>query len=374
MGTFMSRYLDFSLGARRWSADIDRSNLGAFTPGTISDTSFDATLTYPLMHMKNLRPYVGGGLAVHSVGADIPSDRSLEDALSGVGFGALAVVGVGTTKPGLGFRLQARRDFVEDVEAWTYSLGAGWWPKSRAGKAPEIVPSKAPAPGVSGTGFKPSAAPTAAQPAAPQTRSYTSTEMVTALNHLKSENAALSAELATLKAQMAAMAAPASAATPGSAPAPVVEPAPDRGTQLFDALARVTALAGHPESLRREGAGGLLTLDQSLLFATGQSTLTTGAREELRRLAVVLLRFPESRVVVQGHTDSSGRAAANRRLSEQRAEAVRTELLSIGIHPGSVTAVGFGSTRPVAGNDTPDGRARNRRVDLLITMPSSSSN
>ncbi|MFO7608825.1 MAG: OmpA family protein [Candidatus Krumholzibacteriia bacterium] len=79
-------------------------------------------------------------------------------------------------------------------------------------------------------------------------------------------------------------------------------------------------------------------------------------------------------MVVQGHTDATGSAKSNQVLSLRRAETVRAELLAIGIRPDSVAAVGFGDTRPIADNDTPAGRAHNRRVDLQITMPSSSSN
>ena len=380
MGTFVSRHLNLSLGLRHWSADIDRSDFGADTPGTFNDTAIDATLAYPLMSIKGLRPYLGGGMAVHKVGADVPGDRSLEDALSGLNIGALAVLGVGTTRPGLGFRVQARRDFVEDVGAWTYAVGAGWWPKTRANAARRTIQYGTPAMGANEVTYLPSATPPTAPATAPATAlpppvDRSGDETKTALNHLKAENEALAADLAKIREQLATPATPAPTPVPPPAaePAPRVEVAPDRSTMLFDALARVSALAGYPDNLRRQGDSGLLTLDQSLLFATGQSQLTTGAREELRRIAVVLLRFPEARVVVQGHTDAVGKATANQLLSERRAAAVRQELLAIGIDPAGVAAVGYGDTRPVAGNDTSAGRARNRRVDLYITMPETGS-
>ncbi len=134
LGTLLSRHLDLSLGLRHWSADIDRSSFGTDTPGTFSDTSLDMVLSYPLMKIKGLRPVLGTGLAGHFVGADVAADRSLEDALSGTKFGALMMFGLGTTEPGLGARLQVRRDFVEDVGGWSYTLGVGWWPKVRAGQ------------------------------------------------------------------------------------------------------------------------------------------------------------------------------------------------------------------------------------------------
>lgn len=365
MGTFPTRHLDLSLGLRRWSTDIDRSAFGSSTPGSFSDTSLDAVLSYPLMRFKGLRPYLGTGLAGHVVGADVPEDASLEDALGGFSVGALALAGVGTTRPGLGFRLEARRDFVADVGAWSYALGVGWWPKTRAADDRHVVRV-----GSSQRAAPVAVAPAADAPAQPAKGTVAGPALVTALNHLKAQNEALAADLAELREQVAAAEgtrAPVAAAAPD-------EPVADRSTQLFESLARVTARSGHAGSLRRDGDNGLLTLDQSLLFTVGKSELTTGAREELRRLAVVFLRFPEARVIVQGHTDATGATESNQVLSLRRAETVRAELLAIGIRPDSVAAVGFGETRPVAGNDTPAGRARNRRVDLQITMPSSSSN
>jgi outer membrane protein OmpA-like peptidoglycan-associated protein len=217
----------------------------------------------------------------------------------------------------------------------------------------------------------------AAAPAHTATETVTGPALVTALNHLKAENEALAADLAKLKKQVAAAEGTRAPVATAAAPvAPVAPNAPvaDRTSQLFESLAQVTARSGHAGSLRRDGDVGLLTLDQSLIFTVGKSGLTTGAREELRRLAVVFLRFPEARLIVQGHSDATGSAESNQVLSLRRAETVRAELLAIGIRPDSVVAVGFGDTRPVAGNDTSVGRARNRRVDLQITMPASSSN
>ncbi|MCA1788988.1 MAG: hypothetical protein LC667_03755, partial [Thioalkalivibrio sp.] len=178
MGTFPTRHLDFSLGLRHWSADIDRSAFGSSTPGSFSDTSLDAVVSYPLTQHKQLRPYVGAGLAGHVVGADVPQDASLEDALSGFSVGALAVAGVGTTRPGINFRLEARRDFVEDVGAWSYALGLGWWPTTKAAEDRQVVRV-----GSSRAAVRTVAAPAATTPAPPATGTVAGPALVTALNH-----------------------------------------------------------------------------------------------------------------------------------------------------------------------------------------------
>ncbi|HKE93562.1 MAG TPA: OmpA family protein, partial [Povalibacter sp.] len=82
-----------------------------------------------------------------------------------------------------------------------------------------------------------------------------------------------------------------------------------------------------------------------------------------------LARFPESSVSVEGHTDANGSDSANLILSQDRADAVRQYLVSnFGINPEKVSSIGYGEARPVATNETAEGRARNRRIDLIIHM------
>ncbi len=81
-----------------------------------------------------------------------------------------------------------------------------------------------------------------------------------------------------------------------------------------------------------------------------------------------MLVFPESRVRVEGHTDSHGTDAANLKLSSERAQAVRQYLVAnMGMDISRIEAVGYGESRPVATNETAEGRARNRRIDVVIT-------
>ena len=102
-------------------------------------------------------------------------------------------------------------------------------------------------------------------------------------------------------------------------------------------------------------------------FGSGQSTLTAGAATTVRTLAAYLQAGPSASVLVEGHTDSQGAAEANLKLSQRRADAVRDALVAAGIPRARTQAVGRGATRPVADNGNAAGRARNRRVEIVIS-------
>lgn len=102
---------------------------------------------------------------------------------------------------------------------------------------------------------------------------------------------------------------------------------------------------------------------RGVTFVEGSATLTQGATATLDVVANRLLREP-TLVEVQGHTSSTGSLEVNMKLSEQRAEAVRNHLISLGVPADSITAKGYGPTQPVASNDTPEGRRANQRVEL----------
>jgi outer membrane protein OmpA-like peptidoglycan-associated protein len=117
----------------------------------------------------------------------------------------------------------------------------------------------------------------------------------------------------------------------------------------------------------RETARGLIVNVSDVLFDTASATLKPGAREKLARVAGILATQPDIKIEVEGHTDSVGNDDYNQRLSERRAESVRSYLVQQRIPPTAVEAVGFGESRPVASNDTSAGRQQNRRVELVVT-------
>lgn len=117
------------------------------------------------------------------------------------------------------------------------------------------------------------------------------------------------------------------------------------------------------------GAGRRVTLDASLLFDVGKSVLKPVATNTLRDLAMEINAIPNARVVLEGHTDSDGSEAYNQALSEARAESVKQFLIeSGGVESAVVHALGYGETHPIAPNDTPLNKARNRRVEALIIV------
>jgi outer membrane protein OmpA-like peptidoglycan-associated protein len=119
---------------------------------------------------------------------------------------------------------------------------------------------------------------------------------------------------------------------------------------------------------RREARGLIVSLSD-VLFDFNKASLKPGARERLSKLAGILLAYPGNyRLEIEGHTDAVGSEGYNQKLSEERAESVRRYLVEGGIASDRVIAVrGVGEIRPVATNDTAEGRQRNRRVEIVIS-------
>ena len=99
----------------------------------------------------------------------------------------------------------------------------------------------------------------------------------------------------------------------------------------------------------------------------GQHTLRSEMREKLAKISGILLAHSGLKLAVEGHTDGVGRESYNQTLSEKRAETVRDYLIEQGISDEFVSAQGFGKTHPLASNRTPEGRKKNRRVELVIS-------
>lgn len=120
-------------------------------------------------------------------------------------------------------------------------------------------------------------------------------------------------------------------------------------------------------AVKEESRGVVITLSGAVLFASGKYTLLALAQSKLDEVAKALKDQGYQRIVVEGHTDSRGSDDANLSLSQKRAEAVRTYLVSQGIDSNKISAAGIGEARPVADNNTAEGRANNRRVELVVT-------
>ena len=140
--------------------------------------------------------------------------------------------------------------------------------------------------------------------------------------------------------------------------------------QLAEAESRAAAAMASLEQVARvkeESRGTVITMDGSVLFVSGKAELLPIAQKKLDDVAKALNDVDESqKVVIEGHTDSNGDDAFNLTLSQQRADSVRTYLVSRGVKAERITATGKGETQPLASNATPEGRANNRRVEIII--------
>ena len=117
----------------------------------------------------------------------------------------------------------------------------------------------------------------------------------------------------------------------------------------------------------RETARGLIVNLSDVLFDVDRATLKPGAREKLARIAGILSSYPDLKIEIEGHADSTGSEEHNQQLSERRAESVRAYFSQQGVTRPVVAAVGFGETRPVATNGTAAGRQQNRRVEIIVS-------
>ena len=117
----------------------------------------------------------------------------------------------------------------------------------------------------------------------------------------------------------------------------------------------------------RETARGLIVNLSDVLFDFNKATLRPGAREKLAKISGIVLAHPGLKTQAEGHADAIGSDQYNQRLSERRAESVRSFLVQQGISADAVAAAGFGESRPVATNGTAEGRQQNRRVELVVS-------
>ena len=120
------------------------------------------------------------------------------------------------------------------------------------------------------------------------------------------------------------------------------------------------------EASRRDVDVLTVTFKSDYLFAVNSSSLLPGAYDEVSRVANVLNQYPQTNIVISGHTDSTGSEQYNQALSERRANAVKNALIGMGVNPARMTTIGYGKSRPVASNASEAGRQLNRRVELRI--------
>lgn len=131
--------------------------------------------------------------------------------------------------------------------------------------------------------------------------------------------------------------------------------------EMRKALAESDAAA-----VRREQNLLAITLKGDVTFDVNSAKVKPGLVSELERIANVMVQYPDTRILVEGHTDNAGKEKYNQQLSERRAKAVMDILVQKGVAPTRMTAKGYGETMPVADNGTKEGRMQNRRVEIKI--------
>jgi outer membrane protein OmpA-like peptidoglycan-associated protein len=129
---------------------------------------------------------------------------------------------------------------------------------------------------------------------------------------------------------------------------------------------RQAVAASEAAAVQRQGEVLSVTLKSDFLFDVDSSVVHPGAYPEIDRLARVFTQYPNTRIRIEGHTDSTGLEEYNLLLSQRRAEAVKQLFVSREVYPDRITTIGYGESRPKAGNDTLYGRQLNRRVEIYV--------
>lgn len=137
----------------------------------------------------------------------------------------------------------------------------------------------------------------------------------------------------------------------------------DADKRAKDAMDRLAASIG---SVKQEPRGMVITLSGSVLFASNKDALLPAAQERLGQVGDALKTQEDRKILVEGHTDSQGSAASNQGLSERRAQAVVSFLVSRGVPADQIRGQGLGPSRPIADNTSIEGRANNRRVEIIV--------
>jgi outer membrane protein OmpA-like peptidoglycan-associated protein len=118
--------------------------------------------------------------------------------------------------------------------------------------------------------------------------------------------------------------------------------------------------------VERVGEGIKITFDSGILFEVNKYNLQTEAKTNIDNLAKILNKYPDTNILIEGHTDSTGTLEHNQKLSEQRAEGVSAYLKGLNVQSTRISTAGYGPNQPVATNSDPDGRRQNRRVEVAL--------
>lgn len=359
---------------------VDRDVEGEANAGSYTASGGRVGVRLDLFGTRRFSPFLLGAVTGHQVSVDVP-DAQTRELLEG--FYAGASLGAGAAysfdpEGRLSVVGEARRTVVSNIDHYAFELGIRLQPRGR-----ETYARRAEDPWA-----RSEAARLAAERERLEAEQARGAEERLAAERVRAEQERLArmaeegqrqageqvqkaeqeAEIARQQAAAAEQARRAEAEARERAERGAAEAA-DRQAEaerrLYESLLDLDRLIANVTEIRQTDRGLAVVVGQGL-FATGQSSLSARARDEVGRIAAVIKQFSEHGISVEGHTDAIGSEAANQRLSEQRAAAVRAALVAEGIDPSRVTGVGYGESRPIAGNETPAERAHNRRVEIVI--------
>jgi outer membrane protein OmpA-like peptidoglycan-associated protein len=372
----------------------DRNVEGFADPGSYTATGGRLGLRLDLFGTWQLTPYLIGAVTGHNVSVDV-ADPQTAQLLEGFYAGASVGAGVAyafDAAGSLALTAEARRTLASNIGHYAFEAGVRWLPRGAASyrRAPVGVEGLAALERerLEAERRRLAEAQTAAEreraererlaaerAREEQERLARMTEEERRRAGQQVAQAEQQTELARRQAEAAEQARQAEAAARTQAERAADEAAErareaeqraaEAERRLYDSLLELERLIANVTGIRETDRGLAVVVGQGL-FASGQSSLSARAREEVARIAAVLRQFADNRISVEGHTDSVGSEVSNQRLSEQRAESVRAALIAEGVDPGRVDGVGFGQNQPIASNDTAAGRAENRRVEIVI--------
>jgi outer membrane protein OmpA-like peptidoglycan-associated protein len=118
--------------------------------------------------------------------------------------------------------------------------------------------------------------------------------------------------------------------------------------------------------IQRIGEGIKITFDSGILFDIDKSDLRQVSETNLAKLAIILNKYPDTNILIEGHTDDTGTDDHNLTLSKERARSVSSNLATHEVKAARFSIEGYGETQPIVTNDTPEGRQKNRRVDIAV--------
>jgi len=139
------------------------------------------------------------------------------------------------------------------------------------------------------------------------------------------------------------------------------------GKHMDKQAAELEAELGANAAVERIDEGIKVTFASGILFNTGKYDLSVSSRTALTKFSQTLKDYPDTNIMIYGHTDNVGSDAMNQTLSENRANAVKNYLVAQGVNSSRITTKGMGETSPVQTNETEAGRSQNRRVEIAIT-------